>query len=694
MNQPLSGYRKLHLDAHFGEFQDVYFDFDAEACAQIFDEAGFQLVSYFAKCGAGYSYYPTEIGIVHPGLDRDFTGDLTAALKKRGITCIIYFMLQMDRQHYHDHPDWVLVSDPAAAPVDMASAEGEVPMCINSPYVDEVGIPQLEEIVRRYDIDGFFMDIFMHQFQGGKCYCRYCRESFEREVGGPMPVSDDSPNAFAYRLLRNRQMEANMEKVQRALSTVKPDISNIFNWSWTMRYPVTPPGYVDHLTWDPPTPNVGMYAWNFSIEARYLSSVPNITWSCMNTRGNNWGEYSLREPEAFRSENAILLGACGTTYLSDIPYPHGKPDPAVYDVFQGVNARTRDLEQHVEHCTPVREVAVLHSAKSVWAKAPLIPTPEWTVGPAFYSVCGAHKALTEGHVQMEMYNSDVIIDAIHDCRVVILADQVILDDRETEAIKRFVAEGGILIATGGTGTRDVANEPLATPALADVLGVDFKESANTANCYLRITEDDYRFGIPAMDVHIPSGYERVETTTARSLIELVPPYEGISTGTPPPAQETEGPGVTLNTFGKGTALYCAPKLFSAYFSHDTPVLRKLAMRLLAEVYPEDERHIVLQGVPSNVELFYNQRGNERYVHLVNYAGDKRERGVPHAQDFPVIHDISVRVRTPVRTPGGTPGRPSTVTLVPNGTQVPFSYENGRVIFTAKPLHIHSVYRIA
>ena len=165
-------YRQLHIDAHFGGFGEIYKDFDAEACAQVFEEAGFQMVSYFSKCWAGYSYYPTTIGVVHPGLDRDFTGELTAALKKRGIRRIVYFMLQMERRLQREHPEWILNSDPSVFEPDPSTIGDAAQICINTPYVDEVGIPQLREILSRYDIDGFFMDIFMHQFQGGKCYCK------------------------------------------------------------------------------------------------------------------------------------------------------------------------------------------------------------------------------------------------------------------------------------------------------------------------------------------------------------------------------------------------------------------------------------------------------------------------------------------------------------------------------------------
>src|SRR5215831_12151279 len=78
-------YCELHLDAHFGQVPAPYEGFNADRSAQILKDAGFQMVSFFASCGAGFSYYPTKIGLHHPGLKRDFTGGLAAALKQRGI---------------------------------------------------------------------------------------------------------------------------------------------------------------------------------------------------------------------------------------------------------------------------------------------------------------------------------------------------------------------------------------------------------------------------------------------------------------------------------------------------------------------------------------------------------------------------------------------------------------------------------
>ena len=75
-------YRQFHIDYEFEAYREIFKGFNAEATAQIFEEAGIQMVSYFAKCASGYSYYPTMIGMKHPGLNMDFTGEMWKSRSK------------------------------------------------------------------------------------------------------------------------------------------------------------------------------------------------------------------------------------------------------------------------------------------------------------------------------------------------------------------------------------------------------------------------------------------------------------------------------------------------------------------------------------------------------------------------------------------------------------------------------------
>jgi hypothetical protein len=419
------------------------------------------------------------------------------------------------------------------------------------------------------------------------------------------------------------------------------------------------------------------------VEARYLNTLPDAPFSAMNTRGNNWGDYALREPEAFQQECGLLLAACGGNYLSDIPYPSGNPDPAVYEVFGKVNERYKKLEPLLAGSRPVPEAAVLHSADSVWSKSPLKPKPKWNFTPPYYSVTGAHKALTELHVQMGILNSRVCRDTLQDYHVLVLSDQCALNREEEERIREFVQSGGALIATHATGTRDGDNRRKTDFALADVLGVKYLSDGSVSNCYLRIPPELQSSGIPIMDVEAGGSYTRIDLSGARKLLDLVPPYRGAKGG--PPDTGTAGPGVTLHAFGKGKALYCAADLFGGYFEKGTPNIRKLAAWMLEQVFPAKNRSIVLENAPVAVELFYNERPGERFIHLVNYAGDKRDTGTPQVQTIPAVHGMVVRVRLE-KSPGS-------LALLPEGKKVDFTWSGGWMRFEALPLHVHDVYRI-
>ncbi|MFC1607814.1 beta-galactosidase trimerization domain-containing protein [Candidatus Latescibacterota bacterium] len=680
-------YRQLLIDNQtFGSYEKVFRNFDVDAAAQIYEEMGFQKVCYFAKCAAGYSYYPTKIGVQHPGLEWDFTGEMTRALKKRGIRCIAYYYMSQERELQKEHPDWVSTQEFSDwNPNDIKNTE-VVAMCHNSPYMKQVIIPQMKEIVDLYDVDGFFLDIVLQQYFQMNCYCPCCRDLYEKEIGGKLPTDASDPNVYALRRLKNKILETLMDDYNRELMAQKPELAIITNYAWMTRYPVTPPKYIQHITWDTPTPKHGNYSWNFSFEGRYLATLtdvlPDVTWSVMSIDSVDWNQYSFREPETFFQESATLLATCGRTYLSHTLYPNANPEPAILEVYGDVNRWIKELEPYVKDCRPVKDVAVLHSADSVWSREPFLPSPTWVAGPAYYPVTGAHSALTEGHVQMSIVNSDVLVETIDGYGAVILPDQRMLSNRESEAIRRYVRNGGMLIATGETGTRDGDNNLLKDNFdLADVLGVDLVAPRTDAYCYLRTKSKKMPHGIPSMDIFTGTTYVEVKATTAQTLLELVPAYEGKIA----PAEAPSGPGVTINSYGKGKAIYCSPHLFYKFMEDNTPVLRNLVLWMLDQVYPEKARAIACENTPAMVEVFYNQRSNERFVHLVNYAGNKRENGTPQVQDLPTVHGIRVHVRLDAK--------PVSIQSVPDGKSIDFSYRSGRITFEAEPLKIHGVYRI-
>ena len=673
-------YRELHLDAHFGQLTTAYDGFHAEAAAETLKNAGFQLISYFASCNAGYSYYPTQVGVIHPGLRHNFTGEMTRALKKRGVRVLAYVSVGPDRRYHKDHPDWIAVRNPSKPEPEVRG--GMAQMCLNSPWVEEVHLRQLEEIVSLYDVDGFFLDSLLGKFTRGPCYCKYCRARFAADIGGEIPVSDTDPKVLVHHRWLLSNIGRYAEKVIAALTTKKSDLAFVFTHVWVSHSPVKPPHGVTQLVWEPVPPYSGVLSLDYSFEARYLSTLPGVAnWSCMATRGNGWGDYSLRDPITFRHEAAVLLAGGGRPYLADDSYPSGNPDPAVYRVYGEVNRRTEQLESLVKGCTPVKDIAVLLSADSMWSKLLLVPPPSWIGAPSSSGVAGAHKMLVEEHAQFGIVNSEGLLESLGDYKALLVPEQSILSDKECAAIRKFVSAGGALIVTGESGMLDPDNRERSDFPLGDVLGIRYLGRNDVRRAYLRIQKQVQGLEVPLMDTQVAGPYIRVQATTGRTLLELVPPDSPKQA----PRAEPEGPAVTMNVFGEGRAVYCAVPIFSAYHQDDTPSLRKLLSWMLSLAHPVASRTIALENAPNNVEVSLNERASDKFVHLVNFTGDRRLQGAQRVQDLTAVDGIVVRFRC------SRP--PRRVILEPEKEVVACDWRAGWASFQARPLLLHSVYRV-
>lgn len=109
-------------------------------------------------------------------------------------------------------------------------------MCHNSPYVEQVALPQMKEIVKLYDVDGFFLDIVLQQYFQVNCYCTFCRELYESKIGSKLPTDENDHGVFALRRLKNRTLGTLMDNYNRELMAVKPAIAIITNYAWMSKY--------------------------------------------------------------------------------------------------------------------------------------------------------------------------------------------------------------------------------------------------------------------------------------------------------------------------------------------------------------------------------------------------------------------------------------------------------------------------
>jgi len=230
---------KSHPDFHLPADVEVGKGFDGDAYARRLKECGVDAVAFFAKCHYGHSYYPTEVGTVHPRLCKDMLAEVVRGCHEHGLGVVAYYSVFLDTAAVLAHPDWAMRASRSDVGAGFDSGNF-LPVCVNSPYVRELLLPQSVEIVTRYDVDELFYDT-MSGFH--PCYCEHCRAAFGREI----PESREDPAWDDYVRWYAEQYDRFFAEAPRVVHEANPDVTVAFNWKWGIREPTPPPPHIGRL---------------------------------------------------------------------------------------------------------------------------------------------------------------------------------------------------------------------------------------------------------------------------------------------------------------------------------------------------------------------------------------------------------------------------------------------------------------
>jgi hypothetical protein len=110
-------WRKVHVEYHTSRHMPRLAEhFDADAFGDQLLAAHISGATVFAKDMYGYCYFPSTHGRMHPNLSFDLLGAQVAALRKRKIQVLAYYMTTLNPQLAESHPEWLNVRRPPASP--------------------------------------------------------------------------------------------------------------------------------------------------------------------------------------------------------------------------------------------------------------------------------------------------------------------------------------------------------------------------------------------------------------------------------------------------------------------------------------------------------------------------------------------------------------------------------------------------
>lgn len=98
--------RQIHLDFHTSQWlKDIGVRFNKQQWQSALRLGRVISINIFAKCHHSWSYYPTQVGRMHPNLKFDLLGQQIEACHEIGIRCPIYFTVGWSANDAEDHPE-------------------------------------------------------------------------------------------------------------------------------------------------------------------------------------------------------------------------------------------------------------------------------------------------------------------------------------------------------------------------------------------------------------------------------------------------------------------------------------------------------------------------------------------------------------------------------------------------------------
>jgi hypothetical protein len=606
--------------------------FDPERLTALLASAGVTALELYCKDIHGYAYYPTRFGIGEP-YPRDVLGELLSACRAAGIKFIAYHSIGWDRLAGDTHQDWQMRNADGSIPFAEVQDRLRLPwVCINTGY-RAFALGRIDELLERYDVDGFFIDIFMDNIPS-VCYCAACQAGFETAYGQPIPEDLADPAAVArIREFQAASYLAVLQEIRSIIARRRPAALLTYNFVGGITADSTT--FSDLVDWH----EVEAHAPDFNQQSRTANLLrargkpfeimsPGCAKSLREGGDDtleimgDWMSMSPKPLVASRTEAAIALAHGGTLTLSVNPRPDGSLNEAEVESFLALGAWIRERLLLFGPSSPISDVGVLWTEASYKA-ASLEIGARVELLSGDLSVQGLHRALAGDHAQFDIVRAQVAdLDAY---QLVILPETIAVDEETERRLREYVEHGGHLLVIGGAPAPGVATADQPEARLADVIGVAPASPAADETFYVRIDDPELSRNLPAIPLMMRGTAVGCRLTTAVAMARFVPQLAPRTrteyvwpTAYNPPGEETDLPVITMNRYGAGACTYVAFPLAVNAARRATldPTPRLLLANLVRRA---TARPFLRTNAPLLVEAIANRTPDGGViVHLVNW----------------------------------------------------------------------------
>lgn len=650
-------FRQVHLDFHTSEaIEGIGSRFSKEQFQEMLKLGHVDSITVFSKCHHGWAYHPSTANEMHPHLSFDLLGAQIEAAHEIGVKTPVYLSAGLDEKLARRHPQW-LIRNPEEK-TNWASdfmTPGYHQFCMNTPYLDILAA-QVEEVVKRYDADGIFLDIVGIR----ECYCQNCVAEIRKRGSDPRNKED-------MRAMWEETFFRYAQTINETIHRIKPDMPIFHNSGHIGRGRRDLAHINTHLELES-LPTGGWGYDHFPLSARYVQGLGMDFLGMTGKFHTFWGEFGgYKHPNALRYETSLSLANGAHISIGDQLHPTGFMDPATYALIGEAYSEVEAKEEWCRETTAIADIALLSVEAAVYAHGR--PLNEY--GPA--SDGGAIRILLEGHYLFDVVDTEADLSKY---KVVILPDAILIDEQLKEKLSAFVTHGGKLLATGQSGLS------LDGTRFELDFGAEWVGCSSFKPSYFRPG-----FELPSLRtasfIMYTEGQEIKSTSSGTRLGNRENSYFNRDLFTFCSHQHTPsdlhdaGPGMVEGPDG----IYIAWNMFEDYATKGSLPVKEILCYALDRLLMHKTLHTNLPA--QGVTTLQAQAAENRWIHHLLYASPvRRGQNIEVIEDLPQIHgtEVTLAAAKPVRE----------VYLAPQRTPLPFQQADGIVSYTVPSWSCHQM----
>ncbi len=645
------------------------------------------------NAGGIVAYYPTRIPLHYQPAylqGRDLFGELCKAAHSDGIA--VFARMDSNRANedfFNAHPDWFAI-DASGKPYK----SGDLYItCINGPYYNEHIPAILTEIATLYHPEGFTDNSWSGLGRDSICYCNNCKNKFKDKTGNDIPQVKNWDDriyrewikwSYERRLeiwdLNNSTTRAagGVDCIWSGMNSGSPvdqsrsfrDLKKICERAEILMLDHQARSDAGGFQDNGETGKLvhGLLGWNKLAPesmAQYQASRP-------------W--FRLSSKPAAEARMWMLEGIAGgiQPWWHMISAYH--EDRRMYKTAEPVLKWHKANEEYLINRAPIANVGIVWSQQNIDFYGrdnaqELIELP-WR---------GITHALLQARMPYLPVHADNIDRDAKNFSVLILPNLGLMTNEQITSVRKFVENGGSLIATGSSSLYDEWGDMRTDYALADLFGAHFVKQSNANeqpqipklavdayHTYLRLTPElrkqmdgPHKTDEPSIvgaRHEILNGFEETDTLPYGGLLDPLivdPAAKVLATFIPqfptyPPEKawmrepKTDIPGIIINTKANGSRVVFLPADIDRQFGRMNLPDHAQLLRNIIKWTTKDSIPLNVQGVGLVDCHLYKQQGR-LVLHVVNLTNSATWR--QPIQELISIGPFNVKIKLPTEFAG-------------------------------------------